>query len=71
MITHFFSPYLLYSHLSYKYSQLDPRPPTITAHYSDVADPQSVEECLSEIVYKHGKIDNLVRCTYRSFYLES
>ncbi|KAE9966745.1 hypothetical protein BLS_006817 [Venturia inaequalis] len=36
------------------------RPPTITAHYSDVADPQSVEECLSEIVYKHGKIDNLV-----------
>ncbi|QDS69301.1 hypothetical protein FKW77_002736 [Venturia effusa] len=36
------------------------RPPTITAHYSDVSDPQSVEECLKDIIYKHGKIDNLV-----------
>ncbi|TLD38968.1 gb [Venturia nashicola] len=45
---------------SYKYSQLDLRPPIITAHYSDVADPQSVDECLKEIVHKHGKIDNLV-----------
>ncbi|KAK5990979.1 D-arabinitol 2-dehydrogenase [Cladobotryum mycophilum] len=36
------------------------RIPKVTAHYADVADPDSVEACISEIVKAHGKIDNLV-----------
>lgn len=32
----------------------------MTAHYADVADPESVEACIAEIVAAHGKIDNLV-----------
>ena len=36
------------------------RVPKITAHYADVSDPTSVNECLSDILSKHGKIDHLV-----------
>ncbi|CAM1501714.1 Fc.00g036980.m01.CDS01 [Cosmosporella sp. VM-42] len=36
------------------------RIPKVTAHYCDVADPESVEACIAEIVKAHGKIDNLV-----------
>lgn len=32
----------------------------MSAHYCDVADPDSVEACIAEIVKEHGKIDNLV-----------
>lgn len=32
----------------------------MTAHYADVADPDSVEACIAEILQQHGKIDNLV-----------
>lgn len=32
----------------------------MTAHYADVSDPASVEECLAEVIEQHGKIDNLV-----------
>lgn len=32
----------------------------MTAHYADVADPDSVEACINEIIQQHGKIDNLV-----------
>ncbi|KAL2013666.1 hypothetical protein VTN00DRAFT_1191 [Thermoascus crustaceus] len=34
--------------------------PTVTAHYADVANPDSVNECIAEIIQKHGKIDSLV-----------
>lgn len=36
------------------------RTPKITAHYSDVSDPDSVQSCMNEILEKHGKIDHLV-----------
>ncbi|KAJ5647450.1 Glucose/ribitol dehydrogenase [Penicillium lividum] len=36
------------------------RMPNITAHYADVADPDSVKEALAEVLAKHGQIDNLV-----------
>lgn len=36
------------------------RMPRVTAHYSDVSDPESVSQAIAEIVEKHGKIDNLV-----------
>lgn len=36
------------------------RLPKVTAHYADVADPDSVEACIAEIVAAHGRIDNLV-----------
>jgi len=36
------------------------RTPKITAHYADVADPDSVTSALLEIIQQHGKIDNLV-----------
>jgi NAD(P)-dependent dehydrogenase (short-subunit alcohol dehydrogenase family) len=36
------------------------RIPKVTAHYADVADPDSVEACIAEIIQQHGKIDNLV-----------
>ncbi|KKP06615.1 hypothetical protein THAR02_01313 [Trichoderma harzianum] len=36
------------------------RIPKVTAHYADVGDADSVEQCIAEIVQKHGKIDNLV-----------
>ncbi|KAK4102177.1 NAD(P)-binding protein [Parathielavia hyrcaniae] len=36
------------------------RLPNVTAHYADVADPDSVEACVTEIVAAHGRIDNLV-----------
>ncbi|KAM0248263.1 hypothetical protein ACHAQJ_009529 [Trichoderma viride] len=36
------------------------RIPKVTAHYADVADPESVEACIAEIIQQHGKIDNLV-----------
>jgi D-arabinitol 2-dehydrogenase len=36
------------------------RTPKITAHYSDVSDPDSVQNVISEIIQEHGKIDNLV-----------
>lgn len=35
-------------------------PPKITAHYADVASPDSVNEALDEILSEHGRIDNLV-----------
>lgn len=34
--------------------------PKITAHYSDVADPDSVNEALNSIIAAHGKADNLI-----------
>lgn len=34
--------------------------PNVTAHYADVADPDSVNAVLEEVIEKHGKIDNLV-----------
>ena len=34
--------------------------PTISAHYADVADPDSVNNALSEVLEKHSRIDNLV-----------
>lgn len=36
------------------------RMPRVTAHYSDVADPDSVNTVLAEIFEKHGRIDKLV-----------
>ncbi len=36
------------------------RVPKVTAHYADVSDPTSVNECLADIVKSHGKIDHLV-----------
>jgi D-arabinitol 2-dehydrogenase len=35
-------------------------PPKITAHYADVASPDSVNKALEEIIAQHGRIDNLV-----------
>lgn len=32
----------------------------MTAHYADVADPQSVDQSIGEIIKEHGKIDHLV-----------
>ncbi|RAL12689.1 putative D-arabinitol dehydrogenase ArbD [Aspergillus homomorphus CBS 101889] len=34
--------------------------PSVTAHYSDVSDPESVDTAISEVILKHGKIDHLV-----------
>ena len=34
--------------------------PKVTAHYADVADPDSVSTVLAEIIEKHGRIDKLV-----------
>ncbi|KIW89758.1 uncharacterized protein Z519_09915 [Cladophialophora bantiana CBS 173.52] len=34
--------------------------PKVTAHYADVADPESVNACIAEILKEHGKIDHLV-----------
>lgn len=34
--------------------------PKVTAHYSDVSDPASVDSCIAEVIQQHGKIDNLV-----------
>lgn len=36
------------------------RIPKVTAHYADVADPDSVDACIAEVVEQHGKIDSLV-----------
>ena len=36
------------------------RVPQITAHYCDVASPDSVTSAISEILARHGKIDHLV-----------
>ncbi|KAG5986159.1 hypothetical protein E4U54_005571 [Claviceps lovelessii] len=36
------------------------RIPNVTAHYADVADPDSVEACIAQVVQRHGKIDHLV-----------
>lgn len=34
--------------------------PNVTAHYADVSNPDSVNEALSEVLAKQGRIDNLV-----------
>ncbi|RJE25410.1 d-arabinitol [Aspergillus sclerotialis] len=34
--------------------------PNITAHYANVADPDSVDDAIANIISKHGRIDNLV-----------
>ncbi|KAF2155119.1 putative D-arabinitol dehydrogenase ArbD [Myriangium duriaei CBS 260.36] len=34
--------------------------PKVTAHYADVADPESVNQAIAEVIRDHGKIDNLV-----------
>jgi NAD(P)-dependent dehydrogenase (short-subunit alcohol dehydrogenase family) len=34
--------------------------PKVTAHYADVASPDSVQNAMAEVLAKHGKIDNLV-----------
>jgi len=34
--------------------------PKVTAHYSDVSDPDAVQKTLDAIINEHGKIDNLV-----------
>lgn len=39
---------------------LSPRSPKVTAHFADVSDPNSVNDCIAEILSQHGKIDNLV-----------
>ena len=36
------------------------RIPNITAHYADVADPDSVNNAISEVLSNHSRIDNLV-----------
>jgi D-arabinitol 2-dehydrogenase len=36
------------------------RLPKITAHYADVSDHLTVDSAVAEIIYSHGKIDNLV-----------
>lgn len=36
------------------------RKPKVTAHFCDVASPDSVNSALGEIIAQHGKIDNLV-----------
>ncbi|KAK7914461.1 D-arabinitol 2-dehydrogenase [Apiospora marii] len=36
------------------------RVPKVTAHYADVSDADSVQECIDSIIAEHGKIDNLV-----------
>ncbi|KAL1974638.1 hypothetical protein VTN31DRAFT_4842 [Thermomyces dupontii] len=36
------------------------RLPKVTAHYSDVSDPDSVNAALAEIIEQHGRIDHLV-----------
>lgn len=36
------------------------RTPKVTAHYCDVANPDSVTGAISEIIGQHGKIDHLV-----------
>lgn len=36
------------------------RTPLVTGHYCDVANPDSVDQVLEEVIAKHGKIDNLV-----------
>ncbi|PYH80342.1 D-arabinitol dehydrogenase ArbD [Aspergillus uvarum CBS 121591] len=34
--------------------------PTVTAHYSDVSDPESVSRAIAEVIAQHGQIDHLV-----------
>lgn len=34
--------------------------PNVTAHYADVANPDSVSNAMAEVLAKHGRIDNLV-----------
>ncbi|KAF4458595.1 D-arabinitol 2-dehydrogenase [Fusarium albosuccineum] len=34
--------------------------PQVSAHYADVSKPESVDECIAEILALHGKIDGLV-----------
>lgn len=34
--------------------------PKVTAHYSDVSDPDSVNAALAEIIEQHGRVDHLV-----------
>ncbi|GKZ22986.1 hypothetical protein AbraCBS73388_009323 [Aspergillus brasiliensis] len=34
--------------------------PTVTAHYADVSNPESVNNAIAEVIEKHGKIDHLV-----------
>ncbi|RDH33562.1 D-arabinitol dehydrogenase ArbD, partial [Aspergillus welwitschiae] len=34
--------------------------PTVTAHYADVSNPESVSKAIAEVIEKHGKIDHLV-----------
>ena len=36
------------------------RVPKVTAHHADVADPDSVNRCVDDIISQHGKIDSLV-----------
>jgi len=45
---------------AYKKENPGSRAPKVTAHYADVADPESVDSCLSAILESHGKIDHLV-----------
>ncbi|KAF1816543.1 NAD(P)-binding protein, partial [Eremomyces bilateralis CBS 781.70] len=35
-------------------------PPKVTAHFADVADPDSVTSCIDDVVKAHGKVDVLV-----------
>lgn len=46
--------------MTYVYSLHREDLPKITAHYCDIADPDSVNAALEEIIQQHGKIDNLV-----------
>lgn len=51
------------SQLLSDYQQENPdsdRTPKITAHYADVANEDSVNGCLADILQQHGKIDHLV-----------
>lgn len=56
-------PILEYSQVFLQITRADKRGhrvPKVTAHFSDVSDPASVDACIAEVIEQHGKIDNLV-----------
>lgn len=40
--------------------EIRPRIPKVTAHYADVSDQASVDNCVAEILREHERIDGLV-----------
>ena len=45
---------------AFKEQNPNSRIPKVTAHYADVADPDSVSACLADVLRAHGKVDGLV-----------